>query len=439
MIEPGDFEKALGLERYLTAALPGTGGRLKSRPEDFVVEEVPLAFPAPVAEGKYTVAALRVRNWETNRLMGELARVLNVPRETIFFAGTKDKRAVTTQYVSLRAPEERVRALDLKDVEVLETRRVDRAPKIGELVGNRFVIALRETDVPLKEAAESLHAILARIEAEGGFPNYFGVQRFGVVRPVTHLVGEQIVRGDLEEAVRLYVGNPQPAESDELREARAHYDATRDAESSFARFPRYAGFERTMLEHLARHPRDFEGALLSLPSNLRTMFVYAAQSLLFNRIVSRRMGEGIGLNEPRPGDLVVGLDAEGRPDKERLHAVTPLNHARVARLCAKGAALVTGAIAGTGSRLAEGRMGEIERDVLAEAGYRQRDFRIPHLPEVASFGTRRELLAPLGPVSWDAGADDAGERLLLRFFLLKGSYATCLLREAMKSPAAAFG
>lgn len=439
MHEPGPLEKALGLERYLTADLPGTGGRLKARPEDFVVEEVPLAFPPPVAEGKYTVASLRVRNWETNRLVGELARRLNLPRETIFFAGTKDKRAVTTQYVSLRAPEERVRALDLKDVEVLETRRVDRAPKIGELVGNRFVIAVREMDAPLKESAPRAAAILARLEAEGGFPNYFGVQRFGVVRPVTHLVGEQIVRGDLEEAVRLYVGNPQADETAEMREARAFYDQTRDAQAALPRFPRHAGFERMMLEHLARQPGDFEGALLQLPANLRTMFVYAAQSLLFNRILSRRMDAGIGLNEPIPGDLVAAVDAEGRPEKERLHRVTPTNVERVRRLCRKGGALVTGGILGSGSPMAEGRMGEIERDVLAQAGYRPEDFRVPHLPEVASFGTRRELLAPLGPITWDAGEDDAGERLRLGFFLLKGSYATCLLREAMKSPAAAFG
>ena len=265
------------------------------------------------------------------------------------------------------------------------------------------------------------------------------MQRFGVVRPVTHLVGEQIVRGDLEEAVRLYVGNPQPDEPAETREARARYDATRDPASSLPLFPRYAGFERQMLDHLARHPGDFEGALLSLPANLRTMFVYAAQSLLFNRIVSRRMAAGLGLNDPTVGDLVAAVDAEGRPEKERLHRVTPTNLERVRRLCRKGGALVTGGILGSDAPFAEGPMGEIERAVLAEAGYRQEDFRIPHLPEVASFGTRRELLAPLGPVTWDAGEDDAGERIALRFFLLKGSYATCLLREVLKSPAAAFG
>ena len=436
-IEPGDLERRLGLERYLTST-PGTGGRLKARPEDFVVEEVPLAFPPPVAQGKYTLAALRVRNWETNRLMGELSRQLNVPRESIFFAGTKDKRAVTTQYVSLRAPEERVRNLGLKDVEVLETRRVDRAPKIGELVGNRFVIRIRQMDAPLPEAAQRLTDVLDRIALEGGFPNYFGVQRFGVVRPVTHLVGEAIVRGDLEKAVRLYVGNPLPDDPPEVREARAFFDATNDPLAALQRYPRHLGFERDMLAHLADRPKDYEGAILRLPGNLRTMFVYAAQSLLFNRMVSARLARGHGLNEPLLGDLVAGVDAEGRPDKDRLHPVTERNLARVERLCREGRALVTGAIFGSDTPLAEGVMGDIERKVIQDARYTAEDFRVPHLPEVASFGTRRELLAPLGTVATGMGTDEGGDWLEMSFFLLKGSYATCLLREVMKSEAAAF-
>ena len=416
------------MEVYLTDA-DGIGGRLKTVPEDFVVEEVPLAFPPAHAEGKYTVAALRVRNWETNRLMQELARRVGVPRESIFFAGTKDKRAVTTQYVSIRAPEATVRALDIKDVEVLETRRVDRAPKIGELVGNRFVIRVREH----KGSAEP---IVRELQAAGGFPNFFGVQRFGVTRPVTHKVGLAIIRGDLEEAVRLYVGNPSPDEPEDARAARAAYE--KEGVAALPLYPRHLQFERGMILHLKERPGDFEGALLGLPRNLLTMFVYAAQSLAFNRLLSRRIAAGIGLNEPTLGDVVFGLDADGRPDKERLHKVTPRNLARVEKLCREGRALVTGVLYGSDVALAEGRMGELERAVVAEMGWTRQDLLVRHLPEAASFGTRRELLAPLGPVWLAEGADAHGEHVELSFFLLKGSYATCMLREVMKSEAAAF-
>lgn len=425
---PPGLERELGLEQYLTDA-EGIGGRLKTLPEDFVVEEVPLAFPPPVAEGKYTVAALRVRNWETNRLMAELSRRLGVPRETIFFAGTKDKRAITTQYVSLRAPEEQVRALDIKDVEVVETRRVDRAPKIGELVGNKFVIKIRDHK-------GSAQPTIATLQAQGGFPNYFGVQRFGVIRPVTHKVGKAILEGDLKEAVRLYAGNPSPDEPEESRVARATYD--KEGAAALQLYPRHLSFERQLVWHLSQNPGDYEGALLSLPRNLLTMFVYAAQSLAFNRLVARRMAAGLGLNEPIVGDIVFGVDADGRPDKDRRHKVTSSNLARVEKLCLGGRALVTGVLYGSDVELAGGVMGELESRGITEMGWTRDDFLIPHLPEAASFGTRRELLAPLGPVRFSEGRDEHGEVAELSFFLLKGSYATCLLREVMKSEAAAF-
>ncbi|HUR69876.1 MAG TPA: tRNA pseudouridine(13) synthase TruD [Candidatus Thermoplasmatota archaeon] len=424
---PAGIERDVGLEQYLTDE-PGIGGRLKTFPEDFVVEEVPLAFPPPVAEGKYTVAALRVRNWETNRLMAELARELGISREAIFFAGTKDKRAITTQYVSLRAPEPQVRALAMKDVEVLETRRVDRAPKIGELVGNRFVVRVRQHEGSGRD-------IIERLQSAGGFPNYFGVQRFGVTRPVTHKVGIAIVRGDLREAVRLYVGNPSPDEPADCRAARVAYE--KDGPAALPLYPRHLQFERQMVWHLSQRPDDFEGALLSLPRNLLTMFVYAAQSLVFNRIVARRMAAGIGLNDPQTGDVVFGLDAEGRPDKDRPHKVTAQNHTRVQKLCREGRALVTGVLYGSDIALAEGAMGELEAKAISEMGWTPEDLLIPHLPEAASYGTRRELLAPLGPVRYADGHDAGGDYAELSFFLLKGSYATCVLREVMKSEAAA--
>ncbi len=367
----------------------------------------------------------------------ELAKRLGISRDGIFFAGTKDKRALTTQYVSLRAPANDVLALDIRDVEILETHRVDRAPKIGELVGNRFILRIRNTHAPATEALETARAALKELaDIDGGFPNYFGPQRFGTVRPITHLVGDAILHGNLEEAVRRYVGNPQPGEPTDVSKARANWDATRDHEKALHEFPRFLSFERMMVERLLAKSDDYEGALLSLPGNLRTMFVYAAQSVLFNKILSRRLTRGMGLNEPHIGDLVVGLDAEGRPERENQHPVTSRNLARVTRLCSQRRALVTGAIYGSQSTLATGEPGEIEHAVIEESGYTSDMFRTIHLPEVSSKGTRRELLAPLGPVRCDTTKDAHGDYLELSFFLLKGSYATSLLRELMKTPAA---
>src|SRR2546430_16648789 len=113
------MERDVGIDSYLTST-PGVGGTLKDAPEDFVVEEIS-APPPPSAEGRFTVATIRVRNWETNRLVRELARGLHVSRRRIGFAGTKDKHAVATRVFSLGGiPIDAVRELHLKDGEGLD-------------------------------------------------------------------------------------------------------------------------------------------------------------------------------------------------------------------------------------------------------------------------------------------------------------------------------
>src|SRR6185436_3536481 len=87
---------------YLTAT-PGIGGRLRAEPEDFVVVELGDG-PPRFDEGAFTAARVRLKNWETNRFVGQAARALNIPREHVAFAGMKDKRAVTEQWFTFKAP-----------------------------------------------------------------------------------------------------------------------------------------------------------------------------------------------------------------------------------------------------------------------------------------------------------------------------------------------
>ncbi|HKW42622.1 MAG TPA: tRNA pseudouridine(13) synthase TruD, partial [Thermoplasmata archaeon] len=89
------MERGVGIDGYLTSTR-GVGGTIKGRADDFVVEEIPSALE-PVLDGPVTIATIRVQNWETNRLVRELARRLHISRRRIGFAGTKDKRALTTQ------------------------------------------------------------------------------------------------------------------------------------------------------------------------------------------------------------------------------------------------------------------------------------------------------------------------------------------------------
>src|SRR3970040_109995 len=86
------MEPDVGIEGYLTSTV-GVGGLLKASPDDFVVEEISQP-PLPSADGAYTIATIRVREWETNRLVRQLARSLHISRPRIGCAGAKAKPAV---------------------------------------------------------------------------------------------------------------------------------------------------------------------------------------------------------------------------------------------------------------------------------------------------------------------------------------------------------
>ncbi len=422
------MDRDLGIEDYLTTT-PGVGGSIKVAAEDFVVEEVS-SPPEPDPQGRYTAATLRVREWETNRLVRQLAKSLHVSRRRIGFAGTKDKRAVTSQRFTFEgvAPET-LRDLRIKDIEVLDAFATARPLEIGDLLGNRFRIVVRDLGAADAEARERVDATTGQLESYGGFPNFFGVQRFGSVRPVTHLVGKAIVRGEFRQAVETYVANPIPGEDPESFEVRAALAETGDVKEALRMYPRNYTFEKALLSHLTVHPNDYVGALRVLPLNLLIMFVHAYQSFLYNRILSQRMGRGLPLHEPVDGDLVLPADRRGLPDRERTIEVSAENLERVAERCRAGKAWVGAVLYGSESGFAGGAMGEIERAVIAEEGVRPEDFIVPEIPRISSRGTRREILAPIR--SLETEVLDGTLRLSVE--LTRGAYATCLLREYMKN------
>ena len=422
------MERDVGIEGYLTST-PGLGGTIKASADDFVVDEIS-SPPTPAIDGRYTIVALRVRNWETNRLVRELARALHISRRRIGFAGTKDKRALTTQLFSFEnVPPEAIKALRMKDVEVLDVSRSDRPLEIGDLVGNRFQIVVRDLAVAVDRVNSIAEETARQIRSFGGFPNFFGIQRFGSVRAITHVVGRHIVRGEFKEAVQTYVANPIEGEGSESYEVRAALRDTGDVHAALRSYPKSYGFEKAILNRLASRPDDYVGALQVLPFNLLLMFVHGYQSYLFNRVLSERLRRGLPIHEPVAGDLVLPADRRGLPDRDRTIDVTCDNLDRVADRCREGKAWVSAILFGSESEFAGGEVGQIEKEIVATEGLRPEDFIIPDIPRISSKGSRREILAPLHDFSI---RPTAGE-LNLSFASSRGSYATCLVREFTKA------
>lgn len=167
--------KELG-EPFLTSAAPGIGGRIRTTPEDFQVDERPLYLPC--GEGEHLYVKITKRGLSTPDLVRRLSSLLGVKAQAIGVAGLKDARAVTTQMVSLQGvnPEQMSRLQcdgQILNVEVLARHR--NRLRTGHHAGNHFRLVIRDVAA---QAAEAVPAVLEQL-VRRGVPNYFGPQRQG--------------------------------------------------------------------------------------------------------------------------------------------------------------------------------------------------------------------------------------------------------------------
>lgn len=189
---------------WLTADLPGIGGRIQVLPEDFRVEEIPAYEPA--GSGNFVFLWVEKRDCSAEQLLAHLAQRLGVRRGEVGMAGLKDRRAIARQYVSVPAAcLDRLAAVEDEHVRVLHFRLHPHKLRSGHVRGNRFSILVR--DVP-GDAAERASAVAARILADG-LPNYFGRQRFGregeTLRWGHALLGGQRTARDMPPARRRFL------------------------------------------------------------------------------------------------------------------------------------------------------------------------------------------------------------------------------------------
>ena len=161
---------------YLTDDLPGIGGRIKDRPEDFVVEEIPLYDFSD--QGNFAFLLLKKVNLSTLDFVALIRKHLDLRDEEVGLAGWKDKRAITSQWVSV--PRDKITARRLGQlagdgIQIVEQRHHSHKLRTGHLLGNRFSILLRHVD---SEAENRAQAIIQQLQTLG-LPNFYGPQRFG--------------------------------------------------------------------------------------------------------------------------------------------------------------------------------------------------------------------------------------------------------------------
>ncbi|MCJ1252058.1 hypothetical protein MMC30_009296 [Trapelia coarctata] len=286
--------------------------------------------------GDHLHFTLYKENKDTMEVISYLARQLKLGPQAFQFAGTKDRRGVTAQRVSVyRVHAERMMQVGrtLRNAKIGNYKYEPRSLELGELMGNEFVITLRDCQFQSGAESEDMnmseHALkaiedvknAAKHVSEKGFLNYFGLQRFGTFATRTDTIGKKMLQGDFKgavEAILQYHPSALEAAQDESsrdetistddknRAAAIHsFQTTRQGRLALDILPRKFSAEAAVMRHLgvAARANDYQGALQSIPKNLRLMYVHAYQSLIWNLAASHRWqqsGEKL-----LPGDLVL--------------------------------------------------------------------------------------------------------------------------------------
>lgn len=444
----------MGIEVYATSSL-GVGGVIRRYVEDFLVEEIMVdgskaevnisgsrvkrkVLGSSLTENGYLLCVLIKRNWDTFLALKAVADQLGINVKHIQIAGIKDAKALTAQYITIEeVSSEEIKKVRIKNIEIRPIGYFHSKISSYYLLGNQFSITIRAISHSKSIIEKRVTRVIEELERTGGVPNFFGHQRFGTTRPITHLVGKALIQGNFKKAAMLFLAKPSLHEHQESRQARQQLYATQDFKHALKNFPKQLRYERLMLKHLTKKPKDFIGAFKRLPIKLRRLFPQAYQAYLFNKFLSKRIERGLLLSKAEIGDYVLHVERSGLP-MLKMHKVTCTGTVtEINQAIQDGKMLLAIPLIGFKQQPSKGAQGEIEKQIMEKEGVSLENFKVEVMPEISLRGGLRAALVPLNnfvlkEISKDS-INPPKRKAKLSFTLYRGSYATIVLRELMKS------
>lgn len=376
--------------------------KVKSRPEDFEVEELTGFSPA---NGPFALYRLTKRGIGTLEAVQAVARRWKLPRQSISFGGLKDRHAVTHQWLTVhRGPR---RDLKQESFSLTYHGQANRAFESSDITANRFRIVLRDM------AAANVSGMAATAERvrQFGVPNYFDDQRFGSLGESGEFIAKPWCLGDYERAVWLAIADrnvhDRPRVRDEKDLLQQHWGDWNRLAGKLTDSP-----HRGLFRHLAEHPNDFRRAITFLPADLRSLYLAAFQSAIWNDLLAEWLREQ--LPEECLASLTLGHQSlltwceVSRSEGEPFAATLPLPSARL--------------------HLPPGPLLDLYERVVSRYGLALRELRVKYPRD--SFFSKGDRPAAIVPRDLSVAlAENASATL--DFTLPRGAYATMVVKSLL--------
>ncbi len=406
------IDLATGMEVYSTKII-GIEGRIKQSPDQFVVEEIiDSSFDISTNsdnEHLYPLYQLKKDGIDSNHAVKEAETATGLKLKVV---GLKDAKAVTTQYASVNARQRNAKNKLVTEHCTLDLVGYTSKPIVkGKLLGNRFIIKINDFRGNVEQSVTELQEHIDKHLVA----NFYGYQRFGSSRPVTHLVGKEIVKRNFREAVNLFLCYSNENESEHNKEIREMCNDASNFENVLKVMPDKMDLERVMVEELAKSSDPIK-AIRRLPITIRRLLLQAYQSYIFNKTLSIVIKEGHEIASPKQNDVCFSF----------MHNDMNMIGLNRFNIDTKNLQLPAIPLAGYAFR-DDNKYSAIVKKVMEEESVSMKDFYVKELQEVSVEGGFRQASMLCREFSYSLNYS-----LETKFVLNKGSYATILLRELMK-------
>jgi len=385
------IDSQIGISVYSTK-FEGTGGKIRTSSENFEVSEVisDKSLKLISEQSDYAVYKLKKKNIDTNHALSDIFRKKGLRLKAL---GLKDASAITEQFVCSNNKGRSIDNYVSSKYSLEKIGYVKKPLSKKDMVGNHFKIKITGCKDTLSEFQEQDKIL-----------NFYGYQRFGSKRAVTHLIGKAILQRDFEKAVELILSFRSIFDSKENNEIREKLMDKSNFEKYFDQVPPQMDIERTVLREMI-DSGDSQKSIRRVPLSLRRFYIQAYQSFLFNHTLSSAFLDGENLFESKEGDVcfdLKGIIGKYLKGTDQLLAIPFVGY----------------------SYYKKTRFDYQISKILESEEISPKDFFIKEMQEVSNEGGFRQAALSCSNYSSESNA--------LEFTLSRGSFATILLREIMK-------